>query len=123
MGQTNYCSCTRSTVTLDEDQYIDLPLITHEDVRQIRTCFEYFEPHNGTVNSNNIRRLKPSCPSYMQDLLSSLEHTASTISFDDFYSLMKPKVIELKSLSHDSVELDDTAARVFCFLFPFKNKS
>ena len=92
MGQNLSCSCTNAQSAFECSEYVDLPLITGEDVYHLKACFDYLQPINGIVTRKSIGQHRLRAPAYMQELISSLELHDSDITFDDFYKIMKPKL-------------------------------
>ena len=97
MGQSPSCSnCSDQEAPFDINRYVDHPLITVEDVYQIKNCFDYLGPVNGYVCLEEIGGLRKSAPSYLKELVKTLEEAKQDLDFDEFYKIMKPKVISLK---------------------------
>ena len=112
MGQT-------SSNDIVIEKYVHLPFMTIEDVYQIKNCFEYLNPKNGIVELSKLND-DLDIPLYMQDIIQDMKATNSDISFNDFFKIMKPRVLAMKSLPDDSVIMENTATSVFCVICPYK---
>ena len=120
MGQTNSgCDCSNEDFKYNLDSYIDTPSITKEDVSQIWKCFEYLKPTNGVVKYNKLLRSKDSAPVYMNEIIDTMLSSHSDVSFDDFFFIMKPKVLSVKS-KNNGVLLESNSTSVSCILCPYK---
>ena len=102
------------------EKYISPPYITKEDVYQIKNCFEYLNPKDGILEISRMSKEFPSFPEYMHDVIDEMKAMNTDITFDDFFSIMKPKLLALKQ-SEGSVVMENTSASVFCVLCPYKN--
>ena len=119
MGQNASCACADEHLVLDETDYVDLPLITKEDVNYIKACFEYLQPQRGVVQRRSIQAYRQQAPAYMLELVEALAERGQDVSFDEFYKIMKPKIIQMKAMPRDSVVLEATSTSVSCLLCPY----
>lgn len=113
MGQGN-------SIEIQFEKYIQHPFVTREDVYQIRNCFEYLHPVNGVVDVSRIDEELETLPHYMQEIIDEIKAMNHRVDFDDFFKLMKPRLVALKNLPDDSVVMENTSASVFCVLCPYK---
>ncbi|CAG9332421.1 unnamed protein product [Blepharisma stoltei] len=120
MGQSQSCNCSQQQTPFSAEPYIDEPYINKEDVEVIHNCFEYLSPRDGVVSLNKIQDHKHEAPAYMQELIYEIEERKSDVNFDEFFDIMKPKVLEMKRLPENSVIREDTSASVFCIICPYK---
>lgn len=120
MGQSQSCNCGPQPAPFSADQYIEEPYISREDVENIHNCFEYLSPKNGVVALSSIQDHKNEAPAYMQELIYEIEERKSDVNFDEFFDIMRPKVLEMKRLPETSVIREDTSTSVFCILCPYK---
>ncbi|OMJ93041.1 hypothetical protein SteCoe_4126 [Stentor coeruleus] len=121
MGQNSSCSCVSDESRLNLESFVELPNITKEDVDQIWKCFEYLNPKSGIVRQESLIKCKDNSPAYMNEIIESLLSTNADITFDDFFRLMKPKVIMLKSQNKDSVLMESNSTNVSCLICPYKS--
>ncbi|OMJ71126.1 hypothetical protein SteCoe_30737 [Stentor coeruleus] len=121
MGQNSSCDCANDEPRLHIESYVDLPNINKEDVSQILKCFEYLNPKKGVVGHESLIRCKDNCPVYMDEIVDTLLSTNSDINFDEFFKLMKPKVMILKMQNQDSVLMESNSTNVSCLICPYKS--
>ena len=100
-----------------------MPYIAKEDVYHIRKCFEYLEPVDGVVQMNNMSTHRFKAPAYMGEIMNKLEQSQDAVTFDVFYKIMKPKIIEMKTLPAGSVVLENTSTSVSCLICPYSKNS
>jgi len=120
MGKVQSCSCTQEPAPFPIEEYLDPPYINSEDIYQLKTCFDYLGPRNGIVSRREIAKVKHSAPAYMEEIVDSIIQRDADITFDDFYTMMKPKIIEMKSMPEQNVVMENTSTSVFCFFCPFR---
>ena len=113
MGQT-------TSTEIKIEKYVHLPFITKEDVYQIKNCFEYLNPENGILDISRLNSSLDDLPYYMQEIVEDMKALDSDINFDDFFKVMKPRVLAMKNLPDDSVVMENTSASVFCVICPYK---
>lgn len=114
MGQTSSANDIRV------ERYVHLPFMTKEDVYQIKNCFEYLNPEHGIVEISKLNQNIEDFPYYMQEIIDDIKSLNADITFDDFFKLMKPRVLAMKNLPDDSVIMENTSASVFCVICPYK---
>ena len=87
--------------------------MTREDVLQLHTLFEYFDPEDGILRIQNLPNNKYT--RQLRELFTDFE----VVSFDDFYRIMKEKqVLGRQSMDFDTVKYENNSARVSCLLWP-----
>ena len=57
----------------------------------------------------------------MQDIVEDIRAFDSDLSFEEFFKIMKPRIVAMKNLPDDSVILENTSTSVFCVICPYKN--
>ena len=109
-----------SSTEIKIEKYVHLPFMTKEDVYQIKNCFEYLNPENGVVEISKLNSSMENIPYYMQEIVEDMKAMNTDINFDDFFKIMKPRVMAMKDLPDDSVIMENTSASVFCVICPYK---
>jgi hypothetical protein len=102
------------------EKYVNLPFMTKEDVYQIKNCFEYLNPKGGVVELDRLDRDLEDFPEYMQDIIQDMKALNTQVTFNDFFNIMKPRIIAMKNLPDDSIIMENTSTSVFCVICPYK---
>jgi hypothetical protein len=122
MGQSNpRCDCSSDDARTQLEAFIDIPNVTKEDVQQIWKCFEYLKPKNGVVNYASLVKSKDTAPIYMNEIMESLLSIEDDITFEDFFNIMKPKILKLKGQGNDSVLMESNSTNVSCLICPYRS--
>lgn len=109
------CSSCSVNDLFNPDHYVQLPNVTREDVLQLRSAFLFFEPWGGHIHLDRLP------PNHNNDLLKSFFKGYREVSFDDFYRVMKPKLVERKAkLQEESIDFENAMVNVGCFFWPTK---
>jgi hypothetical protein len=83
----------------------------------MKSAFDYFEPSDGLIRLETLPQNHYTV--YLRKIFSEYDE----ISFDDFYRVMKPKLISKKvNASFDSVEFENTMTSVACFFWPSREQ-
>ena len=110
------CSNCSHNDLFSPEHYIELPHVLREDIMQLRSAFLYFEPWAGLIHPARLT------PSHHNDLLKSTFKGYNEISFDDFYRVMKPKIIDRKLKAiEESIDFESNMVNVGCFFWPSKD--
>lgn len=121
MGNSNNsCDCVSEDHKVHLDTYVDMPNVTKEDVNQIWKCFEYLNPRNGVVDVNSLQESKDACPVYMQPIIREILEYGSDVNFDQFFMIMKPKLLSLKVQNKNLVLMESHSTSVSCLICPYK---
>ena len=124
MGEANSrCDCGNNESKINFDSYIEYPNIGKEDVHQIWKCFEYLNPKNGIVDYKSLLKSKNNTPVYMNEIVEIMLQSHSDISFDQFFKIMKPKVLSVKTYNSDSVLMESNSTNVSCLICPYKSSN
>lgn len=127
MGNSNNgCDCVSDENKVQLDGYVDMPALNKEDVNQIWKCFEYLNPKNGLVDVKSLQISKEDRDtrlSYMEPIIDEILDQRSDINFDQFFNIMKPKVLMLKAQNKNLVLMESHSTSVSCLICPYKASS
>lgn len=122
MGQANSgCGCSNEEYKEHLENYVDLPLLTKEDVQQIWKCFEYLDPKNGVVGHKGLLQARATAPAYMNEIVETMLSSQSDVTFDEFFRIMRPKLLDLKRQGSDSVLMESNSTNVSCLICPYSS--
>lgn len=121
MGNSNNsCDFANDDQKVHLDVYVDMPSVTKEDVNQIWKCFEYLNPKNGIVDVYSLQASRDNCPVYMEPIIKEILEHDSDVNFEQFFMIMKPKLMLLKGKNKNLVLMESHSTSVSCLICPYK---